>query len=173
MLITHPEARIHSIREITIKAPLHIVWELQTKIENWPRWQTAVLSASWLKADMLRTGAQFQWTMPVPETALTPADMLIITSTVHEAEPMRRLVWSGPARGTAVQIEAGIHIWTFTEVAGGTFVHTEESWRGEQVETDIVFSTAMLGDGLSTWLADLKRGAEKSAEVASLQGSAQ
>ncbi|WP_218026811.1 SRPBCC family protein [Nocardia inohanensis] len=153
-------APIHYRTEAVIKAPMETVWNLQTDVERWPSWQTAVSGIERLDAGALRPGSQFRWSTPVPASPTTPATTLSITSTVHRMSAQRCIRWSGPAVGDGLSIDGGIHVWTFTPVAGGVLVRTEENWSGAQVEADVPTSTQFLGMGLEAWLADLRTAAE-------------
>ncbi|MFI5928305.1 SRPBCC family protein [Micromonospora sp. NPDC051543] len=157
-------AKIRYRSERMIDAPLRTVWKIQTDVERWPTWQKAVLSSKRLDRGPLRPGSSFRWTTPVPETALNPATTLVVTSTVRQLQQQRCLRWSGPAIGTGLTIDGGVHVWTFTEVDGRVLVRTEETWRGAQVEQDVNFSTTALSGGLETWLTELKTLAERECE---------
>ncbi|MEU7676689.1 SRPBCC family protein [Micromonospora taraxaci] len=159
-------AKIRYRTETTINAPLRTIWKIQTDVERWPSWQTPVLSSKRLDRGPLRPGSSFRWTTAVPETALNPATTLVVTSTVRQLQHQRCLRWDGPAIGAGLRIDEGVHVWTFTEVDGRVLVRTEETWRGDQVEQDVEFSTAALGDGLETWLTELKTLAERECERA-------
>ncbi|MEV0764315.1 SRPBCC family protein [Nocardia sp. NPDC050435] len=154
-------APIHYRTEALIKAPLQTIWKLQTDVENWPAWQPPVTSAQRLDSGPLRPDSSFRWTTPVPATATTPATTLEITSTVHQVEEERCLRWTGPARGDGLGIDTGTHVWTFTPVADGVLVRTEENWSGAQVEADVATSTQFLGMGLDAWLTNLRVAAER------------
>ncbi|MGA4727301.1 SRPBCC family protein [Micromonospora taraxaci] len=159
-------AKIRYRTETTIDAPLRTIWKIQTDVERWPSWQTPVLSSKRLDRGPLRPGSSFRWTTQVPETALNPATTLVVTSTVRQLQHQRCLRWDGPAIGAGLRIDEGVHVWTFTEVDGRVLVRTEETWRGDQVEQDVEFSTAALGEGLKTWLTELKTLAERECERA-------
>ncbi|MEU4833079.1 SRPBCC family protein [Streptosporangium sp. NPDC023615] len=154
-------AKIRYRTETVIAAPLRTVWRIQTDVERWPSWQKPVLSGKRLDRGPLRPGSSFRWTTPVPETELNPATTLVVTSTVRQLRHQRCLRWEGPAIGAGLRIDKGVHVWTFTEVGGRVVVRTEETWRGDQVEQDVGFSTAALGGGLETWLKELKTVAER------------
>ncbi|WP_432902556.1 SRPBCC family protein [Micromonospora matsumotoense] len=156
-----PTAQIRYRAETLINASLHTVWNLQTDVENWPSWQAPVTTATRLDDGALRAGSAFRWTTPVPETPMTPATTLTITSTVAHLTPYRCIRWAGPGTGDGLHIDNGVHVWTFTEVPGGVLVRTEETWTGAQVEADAATSTTYLGYGLEAWLADLRTAAEE------------
>jgi uncharacterized protein YndB with AHSA1/START domain len=155
-----PAARLHYRTETLIKAPAAAVWKLHTDVAGWPAWQPAVTTARRLDAGPLRPGSRFRWTTPAPPTPTTPATTLVITSTVGQLQPGRCVRWTGPAIGDGLRIDRGVHVWTFTPVRGGVLVRTEESWAGEQIETDPATAIRYLAAGLDAWLADLKTTAE-------------
>ncbi|GGM05630.1 hypothetical protein GCM10010129_56530 [Streptomyces fumigatiscleroticus] len=157
---TDPDALVRYRSEILIHAPLSTVFRTQTDVERWPSWQDAVLTGERLDSGPLRAGSAFRWTTPVAATPLTPATTLTITSTVRQLQRDNCVRWSGPATGDAIHIDEGTHVWTFTKVKGGTLVRTEETWTGDQAETDVDLSTEALGAGLEVWLKDLKAAAE-------------
>ncbi|MGC4815229.1 SRPBCC family protein [Micromonospora sp. DT228] len=159
-------AKIRYRTETTIDAPLRTVWKLQTDVERWPSWQKPVLSSKRLDRGPLRPGSSFRWTTPVPETALNPATTLVVTSTVKQLQHQKCLRWDGPAIGAGLRIDEGVHAWTFTEIGGRVLVRTEETWRGDQVEQDVAFSTAALRGGLERWLTELKTRAERECDRA-------
>lgn len=67
------------------------------------------------------------------------------------ASPMKRIAWTGPARGIY-----GIHAWEFLSAENGVRVHTEESWSGEVVHANAA-SFPLLDGALNDWLTRLKR----------------
>ncbi len=151
---------IHYRTETLIKASPGAVWRLQTDVAGWPAWQQAVTSASRLDPGPLRPGSRFRWTTPAPPTPTTPGTTLVITSTVEQSLPGRCIRWTGPAIGDGLRIDRGAHVWTFTPVPAGVLVRTEESWRGEQIETDPATANRYLAAGLDAWVAALKATAE-------------
>ncbi|WP_327064823.1 SRPBCC family protein [Kitasatospora sp. NBC_01302] len=155
-----PAAQLHYQTEAFIKAPPSTVWRLHTDVTRWPAWQSAVTSMKRLDPGPLRSGSQFRWTTPAPATASTPATTLVITSTVQQIEPGRCIRWSGPAIGTGLSIDRGVHVWNFTRVRGGVLVRTEESWTGRQIDADPATAAKYLYPGLDAWLSDLKTAAE-------------
>ncbi|MCG5446064.1 SRPBCC family protein [Micromonospora sp. NIE79] len=154
-------AKIRYRTETTINAPLRTIWKLQTDVERWPSWQKPVSSSKRLDRGPLRPGSSFRWKTPVRETPLNPATTLVVTSTVRQLLHQKCLRWNGPAVGAGLRIDEGVHVWTFTEIDGRVLVRTEETWRGDQVEQDVEFSTVALGAGLETWLTELKTRAER------------
>ncbi|MFI6316495.1 SRPBCC family protein [Nonomuraea sp. NPDC050556] len=153
-------AKIRYRTEILIKAPLSTVWAIQTDVKRWPSWQKAVTSAERLDHGPLRKNSRFRWTSPVPETPVTPATTLVITSTVRQLQHHTCIRWTGPAVGEGLRIDRGVHVWTFTPVKDGVLVRTEETHAGEQIETNVPLAKGFLGKGLEAWLHDLKTAAE-------------
>ena len=157
-------ASITSAHDLLVDAPVDRVWGLLTDVEGWSDWQQAVTSIERVDSGALAAESQFIWTTPVPESQLSPADTLTITSTVQQVDPGNCLLWQGPAIGESIQIDEGIHLWTFTEVEGGTLVHTEESWDAPVLSAlegaDAEAAEGMLGGGLEAWLENLKVTAE-------------
>ncbi|WP_433237219.1 SRPBCC family protein [Streptosporangium sp. CA-135522] len=155
-----PTAKLHHRAETFIKAPLSKIWKLHTDVEGWPSWQAPVTSMKRLDPGPLRKGSRFRWTTPAPATPATPATTLVITSSVQQVKHNQCIRWSGPAIGKGLRIDQGIHLWNFIKVKGGVIVRTEESWTGDQIESDPATSIKYLAPGLDVWLADLKTAAE-------------
>ncbi|HEY4460035.1 MAG TPA: SRPBCC family protein [Pseudonocardiaceae bacterium] len=153
-------AVLHHEAETFIKAPLGRVWQVQTDVTGWPRWQSAVSGMRKLDRGPLRPGSRFRWTSPAPATASTPATTLVVTSTVRNVQRDRCIRWMGPAIGQGLRIDRGTHVWNFVPVRGGVIVRTEESWTGQQIESDPATAIKYLAPGLDLWLADLKKAAE-------------
>ncbi|MFD8985273.1 SRPBCC family protein [Streptomyces sp. NPDC059564] len=152
------DARVRHRAEILVDAPLRTVWNLQTDVERWPSWQAPVTTAERLDRGPLRQGSAFRWTTPVPPNP-TPATSLEITSTVEQLGRHSCIRWTGPASGEGLHID-GVHVWKFTETRDGVRVSTEETHTGPQVDADVPTATAILRQGLETWLSDLKATAE-------------
>src|SRR5262249_37217362 len=142
------DAPVISREEILIEAPIETAWEIQTNIDEWPKWQSEVTSAH---ADgPLDVGSAFRW-----QTA-----GLDITSTVEEIDAPRRIAW----RGSAQRIVA-VHVWTFEPWNEGVLVQTAESWAGDAVTANVETLQGALDASLRAWLENLKRAAEERAGV--------
>ncbi|MFE6866344.1 SRPBCC family protein [Kitasatospora sp. NPDC057692] len=159
-----PAAQVRYRTEAVIDAPLEVVWRLQTDVDRWPSWQRAVTGAERLDHGRFRAGSAFHWTTPVPPGTGIPATGLDITSTVRQLKQGSCIRWTGPAVGEGVHID-GVHVWTFSRVAGGVKVSTEETHTGPQVDANVPMATAILTAGLEGWLTDLKTAAEAQASV--------
>jgi hypothetical protein len=119
------------------------VWNIQTDINNWSKWQTGI-TASKLDGP-LTAGSTFRW----------KSDGLNVTSTIQFIEPIREIGWSGKSRGTLAK-----HVWTFTPQNHGTLVTTEESMEGWSIQLLKLISPKFLDNSLDTWLRNLKTKAE-------------
>ncbi|MBR7741842.1 SRPBCC family protein [Phycicoccus sp. BSK3Z-2] len=131
--------------EIFVPASIQGVWDVQTHIADWPRWQTDVTVHE--SPTHLVPGAQFRWHV----------SGLDIVSTIHEVEPPRRIVWGGPAAGITA-----VHVWELTPVEGGVVVRTRESWAGPAVDADPPTMQAALDASLAEWLDNLRAAATRS-----------
>jgi hypothetical protein len=116
----------------------------------------------------LRPQSQFLWTTPVPATEVTPATTLYVTSTVQQLEELACIRWSGPAMGEGVDIDRGVHVWTFTEIEGGVLVSAEETWTGRQVDANPGVVDHSPGAGLAGLVGGSPRG--RGASVTSVSG---
>jgi hypothetical protein len=99
--------------EIEVGAPPQIVWEVLTRFENWPNWNSDVKSMSF--PGPLAPGTQFRW----------KAGPGTILSTLDRIEPPRYISW----RGRTLTIDA-YHEWWLEARRNGTFVRTEERFYG-------------------------------------------
>lgn len=131
---------------IIVNAPVDTVWRIHTNVARWPDWQPDVQVIRSVDPFPLRVGDRFAWSTAG----------LHIVSTVYEIDPLRRIVWGGPAHGID-----GIHVWTFHDTAGGALVTTHESWEGPAVEADPAAHQAALDASLRSWLERLKAHAER------------
>ncbi|MFF2731348.1 SRPBCC family protein [Streptomyces sp. NPDC058008] len=161
---TDPGAAITRSSDIDIDASVARVWAVHTDVGKWKDWQDAVLTVERLDPGAFSSTSRFRWTTPVPESDFAPADTLTITSGVTHAEPGACVIWEGPAKGEAITIDRGTHLWIFTETDKGTRVHTQESWDAPLLDSlrgaDREAVADMLGGGLDVWLQALKKEAE-------------
>lgn len=99
--------------EIDIKAPLKAVWQLQTDIGQWQKWNADIES---IQIDgPVAPGTQFVW----------KSGGVTIRSTIREMEAPRLVVWTGETIG----IKA-VHRWQFSSDGDTTHVYTEETFTG-------------------------------------------
>lgn len=119
--------------EIFVEASSGTVWVLQTNVTSWPLWRSDVSRAE-LEGE-IEVGSIFRWRSVGFD----------VVSTVREVEHGRRLGWTGRALGTQAA-----HAWTFDPREGGVLVRPLRRTMRRTLE-----------GSLMTWLADLKRGAER------------
>ena len=127
-------------QEVTIDAPIELLWRLHTDVNRWTSWRSDIDSAH-LPGEFI-PGEAFHWATAGLE----------IDSSIQEVDPHRRTVWGGPAGGIV-----GIHVWSFTIVEGGVRIVTEESWSGEPIAADPARAQGMLDASIAVWLRDLER----------------
>jgi hypothetical protein len=99
--------------EITIEAPLEVVWNIIAEIDRWCVWNPAISKAK--LNGQFTVGTTFNW----------KSNGFAIHSTLQEIAPLSRLVWTGKAPGTSA-----IHVWTFQSVGNAVRVSTRESFEG-------------------------------------------
>lgn len=136
-------APVFARKEIAIHAPVEKVWELQTDIENWKRWQPDITSAKLEGA--LEAGTIFRW----------KAKGLNIVSTLHTVIPLKQIGWTGLSLGMFA-----IHNWMFEARGKTTLVVTEESLSGWLTRLMILLDPRFLEKSLETSLNNLKFMAE-------------
>ena len=138
-------APLFAHKEIFIEAPPQTVWNIQTDINNWSRWQPAI-TASKLRSS-LAVGSVFRWR----------SGSLNVTSTVQVFEPNELIGWTGKSLGAQAK-----HVWKFIRKDNGTLVATEESVEGWSVRLLKLVMPKSLDDSLDSWLRNLKTQAESS-----------
>lgn len=136
-------APVFARKEIVIHAPVEKVWELQTDIENWKRWQPDITAAKLEGA--LEAGTIFRW----------KAKGLNIVSTLHTVIPLKQIGWTGLSLGMFA-----IHNWMFEARGKTTLVVTEESLSGWLTRLMILLDPRFLEKSLETSLNNLKFVAE-------------
>jgi len=104
---------VRSGGEIDVAAPPQVVWEVLTRLENWPNWNADVKSMSF--AGPLAPGSEFRW----------KAGPGTIVSTLERVEAPNYIAW----RGRTLTIDA-YHEWWLEPRDGGTQVRTQESFSG-------------------------------------------
>ena len=141
------KAPVVSKHQVVIDAPLAVVWNLHTDVNDWTTWQTDITDAH-IEGQM-QPGNSFEWT----------SYNFPVRSTVYEVTDSQRVLWGGTADGIT-----GIHEWLFAETPKGVQVTTTESFSGEPVDADPAAMQGMLDSSLSAWLAHLKLAAEAKAQ---------
>jgi len=99
--------------QIEVNAPQQVVWEVLTRLEDWPSWNSDV---KWMRLEgPLAPGTEFRW----------KAGPGTIVSRIDKVEAPRYISW----HGRTLTIDA-YHEWWFEPREGGTFVRTEETFSG-------------------------------------------
>jgi hypothetical protein len=132
--------------EIRIAAPPEIVWQLISRIAEWPSWNDEIKSAE--LDGPLAPGSRFRWRSGPGQIASTLRDV-----TVGEA-----LEWTGTTFGIRA-----IHVWRIRPDAEGSVAVTEESWEGLPVRLLRGRSQKALETAIESGLRRLKAEAEQRA----------
>ena len=132
--------------ETHINAAPETVWEVLTRLENWPSWNSDV---KWMRFDgPLAPGTEFRW----------KAGPGTIVSTIDRVEPPRYISW----HGRTLTIDA-YHEWWLEPREGGTFVRTEEAFFGTLARVLRRPLQKTLDKSFADALERLKREAERQA----------
>ena len=137
-------APLVSKKEIVINAPISITWDIQTDIDNWPKWQKDISSAKLIGE--LKKGTSFKW----------KAMGMSITSELQEVEKNKIIGWSGKSIGMNA-----IHFWYFEKQGNKTKVITEESLSGWLPSIIKILKPKFLDESLSKAINTLKVHAEE------------
>ncbi|AFY75078.1 Polyketide cyclase / dehydrase and lipid transport [Synechococcus sp. PCC 7502] len=132
-----------SRHEIIINASSEIIWELLTDINHWCDWNPNI-SESRLEG-VIKPSATFRW----------KSGGTLITSTLQQVDPQRRMSWTGRVVGTQA-----IHVWILEPHENAVLVRTEESFEGWLVSLSRGMMQRILDKSLVAWLEHLKRKAE-------------
>ena len=130
--------------EALVRAPLDVVWSVQTNFTEWSRWNPDVEYVD--MEGPLAPGTEFRW----------KAAGAAITSELQEVEPKRRIVWTGKILGIRA-----VHVWAFEEQAEGILVRTEESFEGLLARLFAKSMRRMLASSLIKGLEALKTECER------------
>lgn len=132
--------------EIEIGAPPRVVWDVLTRLESWPNWNTDV---KWMRFDgPLAPGTEFRW----------KAGPGTIVSRIDRVEAPRYISW----HGRTLTIDA-YHQWWLEPRNGGTLVRTEEPFSGALARIFKWPLQKMLDKSFADALERLKREAERQA----------
>jgi uncharacterized protein YndB with AHSA1/START domain len=107
------DAPVRSRVEVEIAASPEVVWDVLTRLRDWPEWNPEVKSMSFDRS--VAPGSEFRW----------KAGPGTIVSTFEQVEPPRRI----KGRGRTMSISA-VHEWRLEASQSGTRVETEESFSG-------------------------------------------
>ncbi|OPY26881.1 MAG: Polyketide cyclase / dehydrase and lipid transport [Methanobacterium sp. PtaU1.Bin242] len=130
--------------EIEIQADPDTIWDVLIDINNWPRWNPDIKSASLEGA--VAEGSKFRW----------KARSISITSIFQEVDKPRLLGWTGKTMG----IKA-VHIWKLEPTEDTTIARTEESWEGPLTRVMKGSAQDMLQKSIDSGLQYLKQEIEK------------
>lgn len=130
--------------EIEIQADPDTIWDVLIDINNWPRWNPDIKSASLDGA--VAEGSKFRW----------KARSISITSIFQEVDKPRLLGWTGKTMG----IKA-VHIWKLEPKEDTTIARTEESWEGPLTRVMKGSAQDMLQKSIDSGLQYLKQEIEK------------
>ncbi|MCB0464081.1 MAG: SRPBCC family protein [Aequorivita sp.] len=138
------EAPVKSHSAIVINAPTEKVWQILTKINDWPTWQSEVTESN-LKEE-LKEGVEFRW----------KAGGLSFTSQIHTVEPNIKFGWTGKTFGASA-----IHNWFFKDEGAKTTVYVDESLQGMLPKIFKRYFQKNLDNGVQKNLMELKIASEK------------
>jgi hypothetical protein len=105
--------------EVTIKAPLPVVWNVFSHLEEWKAWNTACNSCRFTNGNELAEGACFTF---VVKPIIFP---IRVEPRVVSCEPGREVVWEGERLGIRA-----LHTWRFAETPEGVILKSVETFKG-------------------------------------------
>ncbi len=105
--------------EVTIQAPLPVVWHVFSHLEEWKAWNTACDSCRFTEGGELTEGACFTF---VVKPIIFPVR---VKPRVVSCDPGREVVWEGARLGIRA-----VHSWRFAEISGGVVLKSVETFRG-------------------------------------------
>ena len=133
------KAPVVSKKSITIFAPVSVVWEVLTGINNWPDWQKNVKEAK--LNGPLKEGTTFRW----------KAGGISFLSELHTMKSDMEFGWTGRTMGTYA-----VHNWWLENKGGATKVTVEESLEGLLPFIFRNYLKQNLREGMQTQLVELK-----------------
>jgi hypothetical protein len=123
-----------------------LVWEVLTRIDEWPRWNPDVSSAA-LEGE-LAEGSVFRWNV----------GSRTIVSTIRQVEAPALIAWTGKTPGLRA-----IHVYRLEARDRGTLVSSAESWEGLVAGVFRGRMQRTLERAMEAGLRHLKREAERRA----------
>lgn len=137
------EAPVFGSAEARIEAPIEIVWEVLSDLENWTKWNKSV---SRIRVNgPVEAGTSFEWA----------SGGFKIVSRLEEVAPPARIAWTGKMFGVRA-----VHVWHFVADGRGTLLRTEESFAGWLAKLLPGVMRKTLAKALAQGIADLKTAAE-------------
>jgi uncharacterized protein YndB with AHSA1/START domain len=140
----NPAAPARAERDVEIAAPIEIVWDVLSNVQDWPRWNDEVDSTA--ITGPTAPGTEFRW-KPGRGT---------IKSRIESAERPHHLAWTGHTFGISA-----IHVWRLEREEGRTRVKTEESMEGLPARLLRGTTQKNLDKSLDGWLRNLKAECER------------
>jgi uncharacterized membrane protein len=130
-------------KTIKIEAPVSVVWNVLTDINNWPAWQKSVTESK--LSGELNEGAVFKW----------KAGGMPFNSRIHTKKNHTQFGWTGTTFGASA-----VHNWHFEQKGNKTLVKVEESLQGALPGLLKRWFQKKLDEGMQTNLEELKEAAE-------------
>ena len=138
-------------QEAFVNAPLELVWEVLSGLDDWPQWIESVSEID-VQGPLIE-GTEFRWV----------AEGVKIRSRLKEVNAPNRIVWSGVATGIMVGFMGGVkgvHVCELRQEDNGTIVRTEERLEGAVVSLFPRRAQKVLDGVLLKGLSALKKEAE-------------
>jgi hypothetical protein len=108
--------------EIGINAPLPVVWQIFSRMEEWDAWNTACRSCTIVDGDAMNTGTCFSF-------VIRPLKFPIkVQPKIVKCDPGREVVWEGRRFGIHAT-----HTWRFREADGKVYLLSVEKFQGPLV----------------------------------------
>ena len=108
--------------EITINAPLAVVWSVFERMEDWREWNTVCANCCLLKGEKMAAGTCFSFEM---KPYFFP---IKVEPRIVKCDPAREVIWEGRRFG----IHA-VHRFEFTEKGDKVILLSAEEFRGPLV----------------------------------------
>lgn len=134
-------------REVAIAAPIQVVWDLLTSVDQWPRWFSEGESVS--IAGSLAPGTTMR---------MKGRGTGSIKATIQRVEPPNLFTWTSRMPGVSA-----ISVWRLVSRENGTHVVREESIGGFLARVLRTVLQKKLDGFTEAWLRDLKTEAERRA----------
>ena len=119
MASTVEECTVIIRAEVTIQAPLPVVWHVFSHLEEWKAWNTACDNCRFTEGSELTEGACFTF-------VVTPIIFPVrVEPRVVSCTPGREVVWEGERLGIRA-----VHTWRFVETPSGVVLKSVETFKG-------------------------------------------
>jgi len=141
------DAPVRIEREVEIAAPIQVVWDVLTSVDQWPRWfsegEAVSLEGSLAPGTTMRMKGRGTGS---------------IKATIQRVEPPHCLAWTSHMLGVSA-----ISVWRLEARGTGTHVARGESLAGLFARVLRTMLKKKLDSFTETWLHDLKTEAERRA----------